>query len=323
MDMTILLIKALFIFIINNILGYVNQTNIGRLIIYLALIIIVVIGLIYKAAKDVVEEIRNEKYEVCVEKWLENVKDNADNKLMNFGYWKNNPKTLKDANEELCNLVFTLAQINKGDKILDVGCGNGVQDILLKEKTENCIIEAIDIDEKAIMHATKKSNELKIKNLKYKVGDAINLDYNDGIFDKVICIESAFHYNTRYKFLKEAYRVLKPGGRLIIADIIGGTPKDIYAKYYRDIFSYTFNIPDKNIITRNKLINQMKKIGFKTKCYDITDYTFEQYYKYFFSNVILSNMALEILRNVMLNYMNKSMGRESGLNYVICVCEKE
>jgi ubiquinone/menaquinone biosynthesis C-methylase UbiE len=56
--------------------------------------------------------------------------------------------------------------------------------------------------------------------------DAANLGFADSSFDTVLCIEAAFHFRTRQAFLREALRVLTPGGYLTMSDLLmaWGTP---------------------------------------------------------------------------------------------------
>jgi ubiquinone/menaquinone biosynthesis C-methylase UbiE len=50
--------------------------------------------------------------------------------------------------------------------------------------------------------------------------DAAKLGFRDQSFDTVICVEAAFHFDTRESFLREAYRVLNAGGHLLMTDIL-------------------------------------------------------------------------------------------------------
>lgn len=52
---------------------------------------------------------------------------------------------------------------------------------------------------------------LNAPDCKFLLMDAVNIEFKDNFFDNIICVESAFYFNTREKFLKEAWRVLKPG----------------------------------------------------------------------------------------------------------------
>lgn len=72
--------------------------------------------------------------------------------------------------------------------------------------------------------------------------DATNLEFGAESLDNILCIEAAFHFMTRRKFLEEAHRVLRLGGRLAMSDILFG-PKahEVYPSVFKENY-----LPDMN-----------------------------------------------------------------------------
>ncbi len=111
--------------------------------------------------------------------------------------------------EEL-KFLFDYAENN--DKILDLGCGNGRCLDFLKDKKID--YTGIDNSEELIKIARKKYPQIN-----FQVADALKLPFPDNSFDKVYSIAVLHHIPSgelRVQFLKEAKRVLKPGGVLIL-----------------------------------------------------------------------------------------------------------
>ena len=107
------------------------------------------------------------------------------------------------------------------DKLLDIGCGTGW---LLNNLSEQHQAEyyGIDLSENMIDVAKSKN----ILNASLCLGNALDLPYDDEIFDVVTCIQSFHHYPDSMKAMKEAYRVLKKGGMYILSDTgVGGFAK--------------------------------------------------------------------------------------------------
>src|SRR4030042_5532013 len=107
---------------------------------------------------------------------------------------------------------FLKGYVSSGDKILDLGCGNGRLSELLQEKN----IEYFGIDNsKELIEIARK----KYPYGKFEIADALDLPFPINFFDKVISIAVLHHIPSeelRLQFIKEAKRVLKPKGLFIV-----------------------------------------------------------------------------------------------------------
>lgn len=132
----------------------------------------------------------------------------------NFGYWCRHTKSRRQACETLLERLLTMIP-DKSGKILDVACGTGETTRYMQKYYEPAQITAIDINEKQISLCRKRDPECT-----YDVMSATDLTFLDETFENVICVEAAFHFNTREAFLHEAFCVLKPGGWLVLSDLL-------------------------------------------------------------------------------------------------------
>ncbi len=104
----------------------------------------------------------------------------------------------------------------KGLDVLEVGCGRGGGTSYVARYLAPKSIKGTDICRKAIDFCKEKYS---YDNLSFCAGDALNLPCEDENVDVVINIESSHRYPSMKKFLSEVYRVLKPGGHFLFADL--------------------------------------------------------------------------------------------------------
>lgn len=134
--------------------------------------------------------------------------------FLNLGYWDEHTKDQKQACENLMEQLLQFIS-KKSGTILDVACGKGATTSYLLKYYAPENITGMNISE----------NQLEIARMiapgcTFSLMNAAELGFPGNSFDNIICVEAAFHFHTREDFLREACRVLKPRGRLVLSDIL-------------------------------------------------------------------------------------------------------
>ncbi len=138
----------------------------------------------------------------------------GDSDYFNYGYWESHTTTPKDASENLVAQLLSFLPEKRG-RILDVACGMGATTQYLLRHFDPADVVGINISGDQLERCRRTVPECS-----FILMDAATLAFPDAFFDHVICVESVFHFHSREKFLAEALRVLKPGGSLVLSDIL-------------------------------------------------------------------------------------------------------
>jgi SAM-dependent methyltransferase len=137
------------------------------------------------------------------------------------------PEVLRDFPPEVlaafCGVgnPFSLEPLNPGDAVLDIGCGAGVDSLVAAHLVgAGGRVVGLDVTLAMIERARGLLARLDLANVTFKVGEAEALPVPDNDFDAVIS-NGVFNLTLdKEKALHETHRVLKPGGRLMLADMV-------------------------------------------------------------------------------------------------------
>jgi SAM-dependent methyltransferase len=132
----------------------------------------------------------------------------------NWGYWLDATRDQREACENLVEMLLAFLPEKRGT-VLDAACGKGATTRHLLRYWERDAVTGINISEHQLARA-----RLIAPGCSFLRMDATDLELPDASVDVVICVEAAFHFDTRRIFLEEALRVLRPGGRLVLSDIL-------------------------------------------------------------------------------------------------------
>ena len=127
--------------------------------------------------------------------------------------------------------------LEKDDMVLDVACGVGTSSIFFAKKF-GCKTTGIDLSQKNIETAITISSEQGTQMLtKFKVGDAEKFDFENDLFDAVICECSLCLFPDKTAAVKEMFKVLKKNGKIGISDVVvrGKLPKEMQDALYKFI----------------------------------------------------------------------------------------
>lgn len=145
---------------------------------------------------------------------------------VHWGYWAH-PKQAGDgfsefaeAAERTCVRVCDSADIKAGDSVLDVGCGLGGTLASLNERYDEVQLTGLNIDQRQLDYAAGYIEPREGNTLALTLGDACEMPFEDNSFDVVTALECAFHFDSRERFLAEVTRVLRPGGRFALCDLV-------------------------------------------------------------------------------------------------------
>ena len=133
---------------------------------------------------------------------------------------------------------FSLGEVLPGERVVDVGCGAGIDSLIAARKVGlHGRVIGVDMTPSMLEKARYAAHEAGLKNVEFREGYAESLPVDEGWADVVISNGVLNLMPDKNTALEEMFRVLKPGGRLQIGDILVQKPVPESAKRKIDLWT--------------------------------------------------------------------------------------
>src|SRR5262245_54084685 len=145
---------------------------------------------------------------------------NRDNLALHYGYHDTTTRSHADALMRLNQVLAERVAIQPGERVLDAGCGVGGSSMWLAAQ-RGAEVVGITLSERQVVRAGRLAAQRALSDrVRFEQADYTHTPFPDGSFDVVWAIESVCHAPDKPAFYQEAARLLRPGGRLVMADFV-------------------------------------------------------------------------------------------------------
>ncbi|MHA1297989.1 MAG: arsenite methyltransferase [Candidatus Helarchaeota archaeon] len=159
-----------------------------------------------------------------------------------------------------CGNPTALASLKKGEIVLDLGSGAGFDAFLAANKVgETGKVIGVDMTPEMLKKARENAEKGNYSNVEFRLGEIENLPLADNTVDVIIsnCVINLSP--NKEKVFREAYRVLKPGGRFMVSDIVLLKPLPDFIK--NSVQAYLGCVA--GAILKNDYLKAIENVGFK------------------------------------------------------------
>lgn len=182
---------------------------------------------------------------------------------IHFGYYDEEVQKHVAAVANMNRKMAELAHIQSEEKVLDAGCGVGGSSFWLAENI-GCETTGITLSASQVLDAQKIATQLSLSDkTHFLLENYCKTSFESSSFDVVWALESQCHAADKAAFYREAHRLLRPNGRLVIAEYFLNTNVKA-TNQDEDIRAWYDNIAIPNLLTWQEHETMAKQAGFKT-----------------------------------------------------------
>ena len=244
--------------------------------------------------------------------------------MLNFGYWEDNDISPITAQNRLCDITGSMAELNSAKSLLDIGSGLSSPAMKWSSLYPNIEISCINTNYDQLQLA---KNLLKEKSLHYQIyginSTSTMLPFVKNSVDRIIALESAQHFKPFEHFIFESNRIIKKNGILTFA--IPVTTKNVNLKKL-GILAFTWSSEH---YSKDFILNVASKKFHIVKKIQIGSHVFEPLADYYIKNrkklrQIISLSYPSYVENILFKSIlkMKSMSCEKLIDYLLIKCVK-
>ncbi len=188
-----------------------------------------------------------------------------------------------------CGNPVAISKIKEGDTVLDLGCGAGFDCFLASKKVgKTGKVIGVDMTEEMIKKAKVNAEKLGIKNTEFILGEIEKLPVQDNSIDIIIsnCVINLTP--DKVKVFKEAYRVLKEGGKIYLSDIVLLEELSEDQKNDKDLLSSCVA----GALLKKDYLNKIKNTGFTVNILSENKEISKQQYQ----GIALESIGIEVIK---------------------------
>jgi tocopherol O-methyltransferase len=145
---------------------------------------------------------------------------NRDNLAVHFGYTDASTRGHTDALKNMNRVLAERVQIQPGERVLDAGCGVGGSSLWLAAERGAEVIGITLVARQVTMARHYAAQRGLAERASFEQADFTATPFPDASFDIVWAVESLCHAPDKAAFYREAARLLRPGGRVVVADFV-------------------------------------------------------------------------------------------------------
>lgn len=188
---------------------------------------------------------------------------------LHYGIWEEYTKTFKEALANTNRILLELIEVDSSSRVLDAGCGVGGSAVFIHEQS-GAKVTGITLSQKQIDSANMLIKERGLNDhVDFKLMDYSQTAFPDEAFDVIWACESICHCSEPIKFINEAHRLLKKGGKLIICDFFKTSEDQLDSNDWLKKWCDTWAVSQ--LKTSMDFSNKLRESGFsKTKVFDYT-----------------------------------------------------